>query len=59
MPYRLSRPHLAILPLLTGLTLAAVSLTPSLVPRDWLTQGVLAGLSMAVGYLVMQALLTL
>ncbi|MDO5706174.1 MAG: alpha/beta-hydrolase family protein [Paracoccus sp. (in: a-proteobacteria)] len=59
MPYRLSRPRLAILPLLTGLALAAVSLTPSLVPRDWLTQGVLAGLSMAVGYLVMQALLTL
>lgn len=56
---RLSRPRPAILPLLTGLALAAASLTPSLVPRDWLTQGLLAGLSMALGYVAMQAVLTL
>ncbi|MDO5630834.1 MAG: alpha/beta-hydrolase family protein [Paracoccus sp. (in: a-proteobacteria)] len=59
MPLRLTRPRLAVLPLLAGLSLAALSLTPSLVPRDWLTQGVLAGLSMGLGYLVMQALLTM
>lgn len=45
------------LPLLAGLLLVAASLTPSLIPRDWLTQGVLAGASMAAGYAMMQFLL--
>ncbi|MDS9466510.1 alpha/beta-hydrolase family protein [Paracoccus sp. MBLB3053] len=42
----------SVLPLLSGLLLAAASLTPSLIPRDWLMQGALAGISMAAGYLV-------
>ncbi|WP_134678472.1 alpha/beta hydrolase [Paracoccus ravus] len=49
----------SILPLLAGLLMAAASLTPSLIPRDWIMQGVLAGLSMAVGYLVTVFLLAL
>lgn len=49
----------AILPLLAGLVLAAVSLTPSLIPRSWPMQGVLAGLSAAAGYLAVQFLLAL
>lgn len=46
--------NLSALSLLAGLLLAAVSLTPSLVPRGWVLQGVLAGISMALGYLVMR-----
>ncbi|WP_347267430.1 alpha/beta-hydrolase family protein [Paracoccus sp. (in: a-proteobacteria)] len=42
------------LPLLVGLLLAAASLTPSLIPRDWLTQGLVAGASMASGYVATQ-----
>ena len=48
-----------VLPLLAGLLLAAASLTPSLVPRDAVMQGVLAGFSTAAGYVVMQFLLTM
>ncbi|MFT3754772.1 MAG: alpha/beta-hydrolase family protein [Pseudoxanthomonas sp.] len=36
--------------LLLGALCFAASLTPSLVPRTWLTQGVLAGLCFAAGY---------
>ncbi len=43
---------LTILPLLTGLLFLAASLTPSLIPRNWLVQGVLGGLVMALGYLI-------
>lgn len=47
------------LPLLAGLLLFAASLTPSLIPRDWLMQGILAGVSMAAGYAMMQFLLAI
>ena len=56
-PFLFGTVHL--LPLLVGLLLGAASLTPSLIPRGWLTQGVLAGLSTGAGYVVMQFLLTL
>ncbi|MFT4014188.1 MAG: alpha/beta-hydrolase family protein [Paracoccus sp. (in: a-proteobacteria)] len=49
----------SILPLLMGLLLAAASLTPSLIPRDWVMQGGLAGVSMAAGYLLTQFLLAI
>ncbi|MDF3607044.1 alpha/beta-hydrolase family protein [Paracoccus sp. DMF-8] len=48
-----------VLPLLMGLLLAAASLTPSLIPRGTVAQGVLAGASMALGYLVTQFVLAL
>lgn len=54
-----NRPRPAQLPVLAGLLLAAVSLTPSLIPRDFIMQGCLAGLSMGIGYMVMQFLLSL
>lgn len=38
--------------LLLGLFFFAASLTPSLVPRGWMVQGVLAGLVMAIGYML-------
>lgn len=47
------------LPLLAGLLLVSASLTPSLVPRDWIMQGALAGASMAAGYVATQFLLAL
>lgn len=49
----------SMLPLLAGLLLVAASLTPSLIPRDWLVQGLLAGASMAAGYAMMQFLLAI
>jgi uncharacterized membrane protein len=43
-------------PSLAGITIAVaflcLSLTPSLLPRTWLTQGVISGLSSATGYLL-------
>ncbi|AYG62634.1 alpha/beta-hydrolase family protein [Rhizobium jaguaris] len=41
---------LSWLGLLLGAILFASALTPTLVPRDWLPQGVLAGLCFSVGY---------
>jgi uncharacterized membrane protein len=38
--------------LATGMVLAALSLTPSLLPRTWTLEGVLCGLAMCVGYAV-------
>lgn len=49
----------SVLPLLVGLLLATASLTPSLIPRDWVMQGALAGVSMAAGYLATQFLLAI
>lgn len=46
------RSGLRIVPLLLGLLFFAASLTPSLIPREWLVQGVLGGLVMALGYLI-------
>lgn len=43
---------LNLMPLLLGLLFFAASLTPSLIPRDWVTQGVLGGSVAAVGYLM-------
>ena len=48
----LRRTGLYVLPLFLGLSFLAASLTPSLIPRDWLTQGILGGTVMAVGYLI-------
>ncbi|WMS40942.1 alpha/beta-hydrolase family protein [Acuticoccus sp. MNP-M23] len=49
---------LAVLPLLLGLSFFAASLTPSLIPRGWLLQGILAGLVTGIGYVIGQILLT-
>ena len=43
---------LTILPMLLGLLFFEASLTPSLIPREWLVQGVLGGVVMALGYLI-------
>ncbi|WP_099827504.1 alpha/beta hydrolase [Oceaniglobus indicus] len=48
----LHRTGLYVLPLCLGLLSLAASLTPSLIPRDWLVQGVLGGTVMALGYLI-------
>lgn len=48
----------AVLPLLMGLLFFAASLTPSLIPRPWLLQGVLAGLVTGIGYAIGQFLNT-
>lgn len=42
--------------LLLGLLLFAVSLTPSLIPREPIVQGVLGGVLVAVGYLIARSL---
>lgn len=49
---------LAIVPLLLGLLFFEASLTPSLIPRPWQLQGVLAGLVTALGYLLGQFVLS-
>ncbi|WP_417603250.1 alpha/beta hydrolase [Primorskyibacter flagellatus] len=46
------RSGLKILPFLLGLLFFAASLTPSLIPREWVVQGVLGGLVTALGYLI-------
>ncbi|MCX7560569.1 alpha/beta-hydrolase family protein [Sulfitobacter sp. F26204] len=46
------RTGLYVLPLCLGLVFLAASLTPSLIPRDWLVQGILGGIVMALGYLI-------
>ncbi len=43
---------LSTIGLLTGTLFFAASFTPSLIPRNWLLQGVLSGLAFGVGYLV-------
>ncbi len=53
------RSGLRLLPLLLGLLFFAASLTPSLIPREWLVQGVLGGLVMALGYLIGRAIMGL
>lgn len=52
-------PRLSILPLLLGLLFFAASLTPSLIPRDAIVQGALAGLVTAIGYMIGRLLLTI
>ncbi|ARJ69738.1 hypothetical protein B0A89_08985 [Paracoccus contaminans] len=46
---------LMTLPLCLGGVCLAASLTPSLIPRGWLTQGILSGVVMAIGYLIGRA----
>lgn len=46
--------NISVVPVLVGLLLVAASLTPSLIPRSWPMQGALAGVSMAIGYMVTQ-----
>ncbi len=44
--------QLYILPLCLALLFLAASLTPTLIPRGWLVQGVLGGVVMGLGYLI-------
>lgn len=46
-----NRTGLYVLPLCLAFLALAASLTPSLVPRNWLVQGVLGGIVMGLGYL--------
>ncbi|TNB46954.1 hypothetical protein FF124_15515 [Martelella lutilitoris] len=50
---------ISIFALSLGLVFFAASLTPSLIPRGWPLQGVLAGLVMALGYMIGRFLLSL
>ncbi|WEX09051.1 alpha/beta-hydrolase family protein [Chelativorans sp. AA-79] len=56
-----SRRHLrlSVLPLMLGLVFFAASLTPSLIPRNWIVQGLLGGVVMALGYMIGRFILTL
>lgn len=58
MAARPGAPHFALLSLFLGLVFFAASLTPSLIPRDWLVQGLLAGFVTAIGYMIGRFLLT-
>ena len=49
----------AALPLALGLLFFAASLTPSLIPRSWVFQGLLAGLVLSIGYMLGRAAQTL
>lgn len=55
----LRKTGLIFLPFLLGLLMFAASLTPSLIPRDWLMQGVLGGVLMALGYFIGRLLVSL
>ncbi|MEJ6404062.1 alpha/beta hydrolase [Yoonia sp. 2307UL14-13] len=55
----LERTGLYVLPLCLGLLFLAASLTPTLIPREWLVQGVLGGLVMVLGYLIGRACISL
>ncbi|MDN3714068.1 alpha/beta-hydrolase family protein [Paracoccus cavernae] len=59
MPKTRALNNFSVLSLLVGLLLAAASLTPSLVPRSTVFQGVLMGASAALGYLVTRFFLAL
>lgn len=49
---------ISLLPLFLGLLFFAASLTPSLIPRSWLLQGILGGVVAALGYLAGRFALT-
>ena len=49
--------HVSLFPLCLGLAFFAASLTPSLIPRGWLVQGVLGGLVCPASGLLMVALM--
>ncbi len=42
--------HFSVTGLIVGTLFFAFSLTPSLLPRPWLAQGIISGLSFAAGY---------
>jgi uncharacterized membrane protein len=46
------RTGLYLLPLFLGLLFFAASLTPTLIPRSWLVQGILGGIVLGLGYLI-------
>ncbi|MCI2394937.1 alpha/beta-hydrolase family protein [Aliiroseovarius sediminis] len=46
------RTGLYVLPLFLGVLFFEASLTPTLIPRNWVIQGVLGGLVMGLGYLI-------
>ncbi|MFV0408745.1 MAG: alpha/beta hydrolase [Paracoccus sp. (in: a-proteobacteria)] len=50
---------ISLLPLFLGMLFFAASLTPSLIPRGWLLQGILGGGVAALGYMAGRLLLTL
>ncbi len=50
---------LYVLPLFLGILFLAASLTPSLIPRNWLVQGALGGIVMALGYLIGRAVVAI
>lgn len=50
---------ISLLPLFLGLLFFAASLTPSLIPRGWVLQGILGGMVAALGYLTGRLLLTI
>ena len=50
---------LSLLGMVMGLTFFAASLTPSLMPRSYLVQGALSGISASVGYMIGTALIWL
>ena len=50
---------MSFFPFYLGLALFAASLTPSLIPRGWLVQGVLGGVVAALGYMLGRLLQTL
>lgn len=55
----LHRFHVPVLPLLLGALFFAMSLTPSLLPRNWWLQGILGGVVAALGYVIGRFLLML
>ena len=48
----LKRTGLYLFPLFLGVLFFAASLTPTLIPRSWLVQGILGGIVKALGYLI-------
>ncbi|WP_112323029.1 alpha/beta hydrolase [Oceanibium sediminis] len=53
------RRHVYVLPLALGLLFFAASLTPTLIPRDWVVQGGLGGLVTALGYMIGRGMISI
>ncbi|TCT40905.1 alpha/beta hydrolase [Martelella mediterranea] len=58
-PRRSKRYRFSFFAFSLGLVFFAASLTPSLIPRGWVLQGILAGLVMALGYMIGRFLVSL
>jgi uncharacterized membrane protein len=54
-----NRTGLYVLPLFLGGLFFAASLTPTLIPRSWLVQGILGGIVMGLGYLIGRFLISM